>query len=310
MTALAPVSFLVPAYNASDTLHEAVTSILDGNLLEGDEVIIVDDGSTDDTLRIAHELERSSSAVRVTRHLRNKGSANAGRNTAADCAMHDLFLNLDADNRLLPGSVLALREHLAAEQCDVVGFGSIDYFDHATGAITQRWPMRPVITFLGNLNAPAETPGSSGNYLYTRDAWARAGRCPESVGAAWDSMAFTIDLLGTGSTFHTVPGTSYLHRVGTDSAFIRDARRHNQSLLFLEMILPYLDQLHPDDVDHIMSPDARTSWAELLDVRPLRAPDGATERGRTNIAHRELPAGEILGMLWAKVRRRVPLLRR
>ena len=309
MRPLAPVSFLVPAFNAADTLREAVASIVDGNLLDGDEVIIVDDGSTDDTLQVAEQLALSSPAVRVTRHLRNKGSANAARNTAADCATNDLFFNLDADNRLVPDSVIALRQHLAAEQCYVVGFGSIDYFDHTTGSVTDRWPMRPVITFLGNLNAPAEAPGSSGNYLYTREAWARAGRCPESVGAAWDSMALTIDLLGTGSIFHTVAGTTYLHRVGTNSAFIRDAPRRNQSLLFLEMILPYLDQLHPDDVDYIMSPDARSSWAELLDVRPLRGPDGSTQRGRTNIVHRELPAGEIIKMLLAKVRRRVPLRR-
>ena len=43
------ISFIIPAYNCADTLVESIESIFDGNFEDGDEVIIVNDASTDKT---------------------------------------------------------------------------------------------------------------------------------------------------------------------------------------------------------------------------------------------------------------------
>ena len=40
------VGFVIPAYNAEDTLKESVASILNGNIEDGDEIIIANDCST------------------------------------------------------------------------------------------------------------------------------------------------------------------------------------------------------------------------------------------------------------------------
>jgi glycosyltransferase involved in cell wall biosynthesis len=47
------ISFIIPAYNCQRTLAETVESIYKSNFTEGDEIIIIDDASTDDTLALA-----------------------------------------------------------------------------------------------------------------------------------------------------------------------------------------------------------------------------------------------------------------
>ncbi len=303
-----PVSFIVPVFNAVTTLRQSIESIVDGNLLKDDEIIIVDDASQDGSLALAYELAGLHPQVKVVRHNSNKGSANAGRNTGVDHARHDLLFNLDADNILLPGSVVVLRDHLESSNCDVVAFGVIEYFDDETLQTTHQWTMREKITFIGNINAVSESPGGSGNFLYSRKAWLRAGRCTEAVGAAYDSWAFSVDLLGTGSVMECVPGTRYRHRVSPRSSFLRTSRQRNVSLLKLQVLIPYLQLIHPDDVDRIMESTNRLTWSDDPNFGPLRSVSGSTEVSPASpqrLLPHELPTADIMAMLARKFRRRI-----
>lgn len=42
------ISFFIPAYNCEKTLEESVQSIIEGNFSEGDELVLVNDGSTEE----------------------------------------------------------------------------------------------------------------------------------------------------------------------------------------------------------------------------------------------------------------------
>ena len=64
----ANISFVIPAYNCQHTLAEAVDSIYNGNFTKGDEVIIVDDASTDETLKEARSLQKKYLSIRIYRH--------------------------------------------------------------------------------------------------------------------------------------------------------------------------------------------------------------------------------------------------
>ena len=58
------ISFVVPCYNSSEYMRHAIDTLLPGG--EDVEIIIVNDGSYDDTSRIAHEYEREyPSIIRV-----------------------------------------------------------------------------------------------------------------------------------------------------------------------------------------------------------------------------------------------------
>ncbi|VAX32280.1 hypothetical protein MNBD_NITROSPIRAE02-1387 [hydrothermal vent metagenome] len=92
------VSVIVPTYNRARLLGRALQSILNQTYRDF-EVIVVDDGSTDNT----GEVVRSFSAldIRYIRHKNNKGEA-AARNTGVLAARGDFIAFLDSDDEWLP----------------------------------------------------------------------------------------------------------------------------------------------------------------------------------------------------------------
>lgn len=91
------VSVIVPAYNAAAHITEALESV-EGQTYRDWEVVVADDGSTDDTGSIA---ARFGDRVRVVRSDRNRGLAGA-RNLAIEHARGELLALLDSDDRWLP----------------------------------------------------------------------------------------------------------------------------------------------------------------------------------------------------------------
>lgn len=111
MTALPPVSVIVPCYCCAATLDRAVKSVLDGapqNL----ELLLVDDGSPDATPALCDAWAARDPRVRALH--RPNGGASAARNTGLDAATGDWVLFLDADDELLPGLWAALPDALNA----------------------------------------------------------------------------------------------------------------------------------------------------------------------------------------------------
>src|SRR5262245_53234733 len=89
------VSILIPAYNAGVWIAESIRSAL-AQTWENKEIIVVDDGSSDDTLRLARRFE--SAAVLVVSQA-NQGAA-AARNKAFSLCQGDYIQWLDADDLL------------------------------------------------------------------------------------------------------------------------------------------------------------------------------------------------------------------
>ena len=91
------VTTIIPVFNRASMLREAVASVL-AQTYRPIEVIIVDDGSTDDTSRVADEL--ASAIVRVI-HQPN-GGAGAAREAGRLVACGDYIQHLDSDDLLDP----------------------------------------------------------------------------------------------------------------------------------------------------------------------------------------------------------------
>ena len=89
-------SVVIPAFNAADTIEQAIRSVLEqsiGNL----EILVVDDGSADATGRIIRNLQAADTRVRPFFLEQNKGVANA-RNIATQRARGRYIAFLDADD--------------------------------------------------------------------------------------------------------------------------------------------------------------------------------------------------------------------
>ena len=94
------VTIIIPSYNAEKWLDSAINSALN-QTWNRKEIIIVDDGSKDNTLQIARKYE--SNAVKVL-NQENRGACSA-RNCALAIAQGDYIQWLDADDLLAPDKV-------------------------------------------------------------------------------------------------------------------------------------------------------------------------------------------------------------
>lgn len=267
---LAPVSYFIPSYNCAATVLESFQSILQGNFLEGDEIIMTNDASTDGTAEILNDLQTKYPFVRVFHNAQNKGGA-ATRNVCISHAKHDLLFCLDSDNLLVPDSMPALRKYQQDTQADVVSFQEMRYFSVSTDIIEYIWKFRES-TNLSDFLADYRNPASSGNYMFTKESWKKANGYPEFSGAL-DTWGFGFYQLATGSKMVALPGSYYLHRYGGESYYIRDMNKRNLSLGTLQVMIPYLHLIHPDDIEYMFSKEHRNNWLEHLLEHPIRTAD-------------------------------------
>ena len=94
------VSVVMPAYNAEKYISEAIESIL-GQTFENFELIIIDDGSTDDTLRIINKYSQADERIAVLKNDRNLGVSRT-TNKGIEVARGKYIAIMNADDVSLP----------------------------------------------------------------------------------------------------------------------------------------------------------------------------------------------------------------
>jgi glycosyltransferase involved in cell wall biosynthesis len=112
------VSVIIPAFNRERVIGRAIKSVL-AQSFQDFEIIVVDDGSRDETVQTAIKLACSEPRIRIFRYETNQG-AQAARNAGARAAQGKWLSFLDSDDEWLPRS-LELRLRIAAiENVEVI----------------------------------------------------------------------------------------------------------------------------------------------------------------------------------------------
>ena len=128
------ISVIVPVYNVKDYLPTCIESLL-AQTHKNIEVIIVDDGSTDDSGLIIDEYARSDKRIKAI-HTMN-GGFSAARNIALDVAIGDYFMFVDSDdyveNDFCEQALSIAIEH----QVEVVSFGYIEFWTESEKRLRQ-----------------------------------------------------------------------------------------------------------------------------------------------------------------------------
>ena len=114
------ISIIIPAFNCSGTLKSVVTSIAASGLCPL-EILIVNDGSTDDTGTISRQLASSFDGLRIIDQP-NSG-VSAARNRGIQEAVGDYVFFIDADDSLVPNSLSDINEIIHTEHPDMILFG-------------------------------------------------------------------------------------------------------------------------------------------------------------------------------------------
>lgn len=109
------VSVIIPTYNRAHCVSEAIDSVL-AQVPPADEVIVVDDGSTDNTTEVL-----AGYGDRITVLQQKNAGAAAARNTGIRHATGEWVAFLDSDDLWRPGRIAALRRDLPDADPDIVG---------------------------------------------------------------------------------------------------------------------------------------------------------------------------------------------
>jgi succinoglycan biosynthesis protein ExoO len=132
------VSVIIPALNAAAFVGGAIRSVL-AQTLNDLEVIVVDDGSTDETGVIVQGFMGVDARVRLIRHETSRG-VSAARNTALRAATGDWIALLDADDEFAPSRLERLVDEAQARNLDGLA-DNLQLVDFATRAhLKQAFP--------------------------------------------------------------------------------------------------------------------------------------------------------------------------
>lgn len=242
MMQLPLISVVVPVYKVEKYLDQCIRSITQQSY-ENLEILLVDDGSPDNSGAICDAWARKDSRIRVI-HKENAG-AGAARNTALDVAGGEIISMIDSDDYLHPNMYAHLYS-LMAEDVDiaecVVGMTESDHMDmdDGTGAQVQLCTAEEAMLLHIRDELFQQTPP---NKLY-RKSVIRDVRFPE--GNLIDDEFFTYRVIGNCRRLAHSSAVMYAYRQQPGSAMHKPfSMKRLQGLYAKQQRLTFLKERMP-----------------------------------------------------------------
>ena len=223
------ISVIVPCYNAEPYLAQTLGSALDQDC-QPHEIIVIDDGSSDQSLSIARRFE-AVHPDRVRVHAQRFGQAARTRNFGASLASGDALMFLDADDVIRPDTLGALATALTQEPGSVAICPWFRLVLH-----DGRWVARPpscVPRMEGQDPLDAWLTGwyhPPCSVLWSRDAFEAIGSWDEQAGSNDDGDLMMRALVKGTALLETQGGAGYYRRRADGEASL-SARRFTRANL-------------------------------------------------------------------------------
>lgn len=128
------ISIIIPTYNRAHTIGGAIESLL-GQTYQNIEVIVVDDGSEDNTEEIVTAY-RQKSQIPIKYVRKENGGCASARNMGLEYAKGECVAFLDDDDEMLPNALESLLERLNDSESDFVYSPSIEVFENGVERIS------------------------------------------------------------------------------------------------------------------------------------------------------------------------------
>lgn len=238
------VSVIVPLYNASAYIVEALESVL-ASTYRPLEVVVMNDGSTDESLSVAQAFAKEHKEVRVLSQA-NAG-VSAARNHAIREAKGEYILPVDADDKI-SSSFIAHAVEAMQEGVRVVGCRA-EFF----GARTGEWKLPPFSHAL--LARKNMIPISS---LFRKADWQQAGGfCEEEIYR--EDWSFWISLMELGGTYVKLDEIGLYYRVLPVS-------RRKKAKAQKRVIVEAINRLHPQYMEQYLGGPLHyhRTWSKFL----------------------------------------------
>jgi glycosyltransferase involved in cell wall biosynthesis len=195
------VSVIIPAYNEADRIADTVRAVK--TIPQVDEMIVVDDGSSDNTAEVA-----SLDGVRVIRQPQNRGKGEA-LTAGVAAAAGDVLMFLDADLGETAQHAGALLEPVLKGELDM----TIAVLPPAQRKGGAGFVLRAAQEGIKQATGFEATAPLSGQRALTRDLMNRIGKIESGFGV---EVALTIDALQAGARVGEVPVPFHHRETGRD----------------------------------------------------------------------------------------------
>ena len=273
------VSVIIPAYNHARFAAQAVESVLAQTYTDR-EVIVVDDGSTDDTHA---SLARYGAQIQCLRQEHT--GVSAARNTGIRAAQGSLLVFLDADDLLAPDYLAQQLTVLDARPEYGLVYSGFQYVDESGQRVLHEIrPNRQGHVLKDLLRRRFFFP--AGAAVVRRDCLVRVGLFDESLAAAADTDAW-IRIAQAGYAFGCVARPLFRYRVAKDSMSSRTAAQAQDEFARLDTF--FSDPNLPDDIQ-VLEHEAYAALHYEFAARYFHAGEVESGRGHMRAAIATCPA--------------------
>lgn len=124
------ISIIIPVYNTEKYLIQCLNSVLDQGYRDNIEIILIDDGSIDNSGRICDEFAERDSRIKVF-HTINCGLS-AARNKGLTVAQGKWIAFLDSDDWLAENYLMVLSGIIRSYEADYISFGYFEEYQNKT----------------------------------------------------------------------------------------------------------------------------------------------------------------------------------
>lgn len=190
------VSVVIPCFNYGHFLRDAIESAL-AQTYKPIEIIVVDDGSVDNTAAVARKYPE----VRYI-HQRNKGLS-AARNAGISAARGQFIQPLDADDRLSPDCIQACVQKM--QSADIVCPGQQE-FGEGSRFYTRSDSGMTLRNFLAGNRIHCAS-------MYRKKAWADVGGYDETMRVGYEDWDFWIRMLAKGYKVAVINQPQFFYRL-------------------------------------------------------------------------------------------------
>lgn len=226
------ISLAITTYNRYELLKESFAQVIDDPRI--DDIVILDDCSTDGSFPKIVECYKNFPKVRVIRQAQNRGMQQNKRD-AISYAKNEWVIILDSDNVIGPEYLDAIPTKLESDVIYCPSFAKPEFDYRKVEGVTINKKNISGLIKDDAVNMCLNTC----NYLVNRDSYLDIYK-HNPAHIASDTIWFAYNWLAAGGSFNIVSGMHYYHRVHKGSGFLQNAdhnMRMGQSVRELIMML-------------------------------------------------------------------------
>lgn len=243
------LSVIIPTYNSSDTILESYQSIVNSGV-KAQEIIFVDDGSSDDTLQIISNIQKNNPNISFLKNDRNLGGG-ATRNKGVQQAKNPLIFILDSDDVLVPGVLQGAVNQLNSSGVDGVATSRSVFFSTSTDNPEKVIEYKSGQVYFEDLVSHNPNP-VIGNLLFTKQAYVDVGGYPTHH--SFDTQGFGFRLLQNNKKILVGDNFLYYQRIPLKpSYYAREAKAGNVNRNWFYIFFECLYKFSPDVRKNILN---------------------------------------------------------